>query len=280
MAEVSMAALVAAVRSGNWLISFPTDTVPALASRCDRGELIYAAKGRQPDKPLILMGAHPDQLWPFVRGSAAELEIWQAIAHRYWPGAVTLVLPAAELPPGLNPQNTGTIGLRVPAWPRAQTLLEQTGPLATTSINRSGEPPLTNLQAIATTFPQVLTLQGWELPPTPPQPSTVVQWQQGTWQILRQGAARESGFPALVLGIHLTRSNLLEELLQNFFLFFGNLAIGEHGINNLAVFLEGENFIFKGFFHKGFDLGCIHGRAPGHLFPIILPAGNGGLLSA
>lgn len=48
MAQVSMAALVAAVRAGNWLISFPTDTVPALASRCDRGELIYAAKERQP----------------------------------------------------------------------------------------------------------------------------------------------------------------------------------------------------------------------------------------
>lgn len=187
MAEVTMAALVAAVRSGNWLISFPTDTVPALASRCDRGELIYAAKGRQPDKPLILMGANPEQLWRFVKGTAAEFKQWQAIAERYWPGAVTLVLPAAELPVGLNPQNTGTIGLRVPAWPRAQTLLEQTGPLATTSINRSGEPPLTDLKAIAETFPQVLTLQGWELPPTPPQPSTVVQWQEGEWQVLRQG---------------------------------------------------------------------------------------------
>ncbi|XFA72598.1 L-threonylcarbamoyladenylate synthase [Thermosynechococcaceae cyanobacterium Okahandja] len=187
MAEVTLAALVSAVRSGNWLISFPTDTVPALASRCDRGDLIYAAKERQPDKPLILMGANPEQLWPFVRGTAAELQIWQSVAERYWPGAVTLVLPAAELPSGLNPQNTGTIGLRVPAWPMAQTLLEQTGPLATTSINRSGEPPLTQLAAIAATFPQVLTLHPWQLPTTPPQPSTVVQWQGGTWQVLRQG---------------------------------------------------------------------------------------------
>jgi len=187
MAEVTLAALVAAVRSGNWLISFPTDTVPALASRCDRGDLIYAAKERQPDKPLILMGANPEQLWPFVRGTAAELQVWQSVAERYWPGAVTLVLPAAELPSGLNPQNTGTIGLRVPAWPMAQTLLEQTGPLATTSINRSGEPPLTQLAAIATTFPQVLTLHPWQLPTTSPQPSTVVQWQGSTWQVLRQG---------------------------------------------------------------------------------------------
>ncbi|MDR7898214.1 L-threonylcarbamoyladenylate synthase [Thermosynechococcus sp. JY1334] len=187
MAQVSMAALVAAVRAGNWLISFPTDTVPALASRCDRGELIYAAKERQPAKPLILMGAHPEQLWPFVRGSAAEWEQWSAMAARYWPGAVTLVLPAAELPAGLNPLGTGTIGLRVPDWPPAQALLEQTGPLATTSINRSGQPPLIEWGAIAREFPQVLTLHPWQLPPTPPEPSTVVQWQSGEWHVLRQG---------------------------------------------------------------------------------------------
>ncbi len=187
MAQVSLAALVAAVRTGNWLISFPTDTVPALASRCDRGELIYTAKERQPDKPLILMGANPEQLWPFVRGSAAEWEQWSAMAARYWPGAVTLVLPAAELPPGLNPLGTGTIGLRVPDWPPAQTLLEQTGPLATTSINRSGQPPLIEVGAIAREFPQVLMLHPWQLPPSPPEPSTVVQWQAGTWKVLRQG---------------------------------------------------------------------------------------------
>ncbi|RMH65182.1 MAG: Sua5/YciO/YrdC/YwlC family protein [Cyanobacteria bacterium J003] len=187
MAQVSMAALVAAVRTGNWLISFPTDTVPALASRCDRGELIYTAKERQPDKPLILMGANPEQLWPFVRGSAAEWEQWLAMAARYWPGAVTFVLPAAELPPGLNPLGTGTIGLRVPDWPPAQALLQQTGPLATTSINRSGQPPLVELGAIAREFPQVLTLHPWQLPPSPAEPSTVVQWQSGQWHILRQG---------------------------------------------------------------------------------------------
>ncbi|WP_298615809.1 L-threonylcarbamoyladenylate synthase [uncultured Thermosynechococcus sp.] len=187
MAQVSLAALVAAVRTGNWLISFPTDTVPALASRCDRGELIYIAKERQPDKPLILMGANPEQLWPFVRGTAAEWEQWSAMAARYWPGAVTLVLPAAELPRGLNPLGTGTIGLRVPDWPPAQALLEQTGPLATTSVNRSGQPPLIELGAIAREFPQVLTLYPWQLPPTPPEPSTVVQWQAGEWHVLRQG---------------------------------------------------------------------------------------------
>lgn len=187
MAQVSMAALVAAVRTGNWLISFPTDTVPALASRCDRGELIYTAKERQPHKPLILMGANSEQLWPFVRGSAAEWEQWSAMAAHYWPGAVTLVLPAAELPPSLNPLGTGTIGLRVPDWPPAQALLEQTGPLATTSINRSGQPPLIELGAIAQAFPQVLTLHPWQLPPSPPEPSTVVQWQAGEWHVLRQG---------------------------------------------------------------------------------------------
>ncbi len=89
-----MSALVAGASSGQ-LVSFPTDTVPALAVRPDCSELIFKAKQRSQEKPLILMGAYPASVWSFVKGTDAEMTIWQQVAQKYWPGALTLVLPAS-----------------------------------------------------------------------------------------------------------------------------------------------------------------------------------------
>ena len=204
MPNVSLTELVAAVQAGE-LVSFPTDTVPALAAQPESGDRIFAAKERSPDKPLILMGASLGDLLPYVTGSEAELTQWSAIAAQHWPGALTLVLPASgRLPAAMNPQNTGTVGLRVPNHPLARHLLAHTGPLATTSANRSGQPPLETMAAIAASFPQVFTLTaaaqaeiyhalGGKVPPDDqPQgsglPSTVARWQGDGWEVLRSGA--------------------------------------------------------------------------------------------
>ncbi len=197
MTEVSMSTLVAGARSGQ-LVSFPTDTVPALAVRPDRSELIFAAKQRSQEKPLILMGASPESLWPFVTGTAAELEIWQQVAQRYWPGALTLVLPAStNVPAVMNPTDPTTIGVRVPNSRIAIAILSQTGPLATTSANRSGEPPLQTIAEIEAHFPDVLTLQPTELEAvqllTTGVPSTVAKWTGLCWEILRQGGVQLNG---------------------------------------------------------------------------------------
>jgi len=200
MALVSMETLVAGLRSGDYLGSFPTDTVPALAVRPDRGALVFAAKGRPPEKPLILMGATAADLWPFVVGEEAAWEQWQSMAEGYWPGALTLVLPASDrVPAAVNGRDRTTVGLRVPDCAIARTILSQTGPLATTSANRSGQPPLQTLAAIAAEFPDILTLSLPELdrattdqPEIPPsgQPSTVIKWTGNTWVVLRQGKVK------------------------------------------------------------------------------------------
>jgi len=157
--------------------------------------LIFAAKQRSQEKPLILMGAFAADLWPFVSGSAAELEIWQQVAQNYWPGALTLVLPAsAKVPTALNPTDPTTIGVRVPNSRIAIAILSQTGPLATTSANRSGEPPLKTMAEIERQFPEVLTLQLTEVktdqPVTTGVPSTVAKWTGVGWEILRQGGVQ------------------------------------------------------------------------------------------
>ncbi|MBD1941462.1 L-threonylcarbamoyladenylate synthase [Coleofasciculus sp. FACHB-712] len=192
MTQVSMAALIEGARSGS-LVSFPTDTVPALAVQPDRSELIFAAKQRRQDKPLILMGANALDLWSFVKGSPAEWQIWQQVADQYWPGALTLVLPASAcIPKSMNPSDPATIGLRVPNSGVALSILSQTGPLATTSANRSGEPPLERMAEIAAQFPDVLTLfpSESETTLTAGVPSTVAKWTGSGWEILRQGAVK------------------------------------------------------------------------------------------
>ncbi|MGV0104910.1 L-threonylcarbamoyladenylate synthase [Nostoc sp. DSM 114160] len=191
MTQVSLINLIAGARAGV-LVSFPTDTVPALAAMPEKAGLIFAAKQRSQDKPLILMAASAEDLWPYVKGSENEYKVWQELADKYWPGGLTLVLPASErLPKVMNPIDPTTIGIRVPNSAIAQTILAQTGPLATTSANFSGQPPLQTMTEIETQFPQVLTLATTEYQSEIPGmgiPSTVAKWTGINWQILRQGA--------------------------------------------------------------------------------------------
>lgn len=193
MAKVTLEELIAGVRAGV-VVSFPTDTVPALGVLPEKAALIFATKQRSQDKPLILMAAKAEDLWPYVRGSAGEYEIWQQVVNQYWPGALTLVLPASDrVPTAMNPNDPTTIGIRVPNSAIARQILSQTGPLATTSANLSGQPALETMAEIDTQFPEVLTLKSTDTElfrenTALSQPSTVAKWTGSNWQILRQGA--------------------------------------------------------------------------------------------
>ncbi len=193
MLKVSLPQLVDAARAGQ-VVSFPTDTLPALASKPEQAAEIYRLKHRQVHKPLILMAAKASELWPYVRGTSEEQEQWHFMAEQYWPGAITLVLPATGLHPiAMTPANPRTLGIRVPKNDLALEILAATGPLATTSANRSGQPPLRNADDISELFPQVQVLgtgdSGMEGERTvAPQPSTVVAWKGQDWQVLREGA--------------------------------------------------------------------------------------------
>jgi L-threonylcarbamoyladenylate synthase len=188
--QVSLDRLIVAAQTGN-LISFPTDTVPALATLPIHAELIFQAKQRSQDKPLILMVGEVADIWQFTKGTDRELEIWQAVADRYLPGALTMVLPAADLLPAvMNPRGDRTIGLRVPDCSIARSILRQTGALATTSANLSGAPPLLTMAEISDNFPQVFALDRDLNIPTAGQPSTVIGWDNFDWKLLRQGAIK------------------------------------------------------------------------------------------
>jgi len=202
MPQVSIHEWVRNVRSGQHLASFPTDTVPALAALPDAADLIYAAKSRSPEKPLILMAGDLTDLWGYVVGNPEERSHWQQVMDRYLPGALTLVLPASDrvslkMNPPLRSNQSRTIGVRVPNCDAARQLLRSTGPLATTSVNRSGQPALLRLDEIRSQFPDLYTLSDEALrsigiadpyQPASGQPSTVIRWTGNGWEILRQGA--------------------------------------------------------------------------------------------
>ncbi|MBE9221679.1 L-threonylcarbamoyladenylate synthase [Cyanobacterium stanieri LEGE 03274] len=169
------------------VVSFPTDTVPALGVAPEKADLIFELKQRSLEKPLILMTGDITDIWEYVEGSHQELKMWQEMAHKYLPGALTMVLPASsKIPVTMNPLNPTSIGVRVPNHTIAREILRQTGPLATTSANLSGEDALTDMGAIALKFPTVAVLNH-ENKITEAIPSTVIKWQNDNWQILRQG---------------------------------------------------------------------------------------------
>ncbi|MEC4985829.1 MAG: L-threonylcarbamoyladenylate synthase [Oscillatoria sp. PMC 1068.18] len=190
MPTVSPEQLISGAKSGK-LVSFPTDTVPALAAQPQASALIFAVKKRSLKKPLILMGATWEDFLPYLQGTAREREIWHEVASEYLPGQLTLILPASEqVPREMNPEEPTTIGVRIPKLKIAQEILAETQPLATTSANRSGEPPLEKMSAIAASFPEVLTLDYEQTETASGIPSTVAKWTGKGWEILRQGSVK------------------------------------------------------------------------------------------
>jgi L-threonylcarbamoyladenylate synthase len=124
------------IRAGR-LVAFPTETVYGLgANALDAAAVarIFEAKGRPSTSPLIVhvssieMARELVSEWP----DAAE-----ALARRYWPGPLTLVLPKQPRVPDIVTAGLETVGLRVPAHPIALELIRAAGvPIAAPSANR------------------------------------------------------------------------------------------------------------------------------------------------
>ena len=143
------------------------------------------------------MGASVNDLLQEVEGPChREVE---ALAERYWPGALTLVLPARDDGAGryLNPGGT-TLGCRIPACEQTRALLQISGPLATTSANRSGEPASMTAAEAALVFPDVAQLGPQPWPQPSGQASTVLVWEDdGRWRLVRRGAVIPAGVEVL-----------------------------------------------------------------------------------
>ena len=167
-------------------IIFPTDTLPAIGCLPKFSNTIYRYKKRDREKPLILMGSECKQLIDYVHESAKE--DYENIASKYWPGALTMVIPASEKQTSILTSNDLTLGLRIPNSYMAQTLIRETGPLLTSSANISGFKGSITIESIALDFPDVKILSPIPWGKSSGKASTIIFWKKsGDWRLIREG---------------------------------------------------------------------------------------------
>ena len=173
------------LRSGLPVI-FPTDTSPAIGCLPKFSNVIYEFKKRDKKKPLILMGSDRNQLIDYVHESAKE--DYDNIASKYWPGALTMVIPSSGQGSETITSNDHTIGLRIPNSFIAQSLLTEIGPLLTSSANISGFKGSITAEGIALDFPSlgILGPVPWEK--SSGKASTIISWENNRyWRLIRKG---------------------------------------------------------------------------------------------
>jgi len=167
-------------------IIFPTDTLPAIGCLPKFSNTIYDFKKRDRGKPLILMGSEHKQLIDYVHESAKE--DYDNIASKYWPGALTMVIPASEKQTKILTSNDLTLGLRTPNSYMAQSLMKETGPLLTSSANISGFKGSITVEGISLDFPTLKILGPIPWGKRSGKASTIIFWKKsGDWRLIRQG---------------------------------------------------------------------------------------------
>ena len=167
-------------------IIFHTDTLPAIGCLPKFSEIIYKIKKRDINKPLILMGSENFQFDDFVHKSA--LVDFKYMASRYWPGPLTIIIPIAEEKKSFLSSRDSTIGLRIPNSIMARFLINESGPLLTSSANISGIPTVTSAKEISISLPNVDILGPIPWEKSSGKASTIIAWvNRGKWKIIREG---------------------------------------------------------------------------------------------
>jgi len=192
---------VALLQAGG-LVAFPTETVYGLGADADRPEAvaaIFRAKGRPPAHPLILHVAQPAAAAAWARELPAAARV---LMQRFWPGPLTLVLPRAPRARDVVTGGQDTVGLRCPAHPWAQALLQALAAargdpqvaIAAPSANRYGRISPTSAAHVLADLGQKpqgavdLVLDGGRCPLGIE--STIVDFAGGAVRILRPGSIR------------------------------------------------------------------------------------------
>ena len=175
------------------VVGIPTDTFYGLAAdpfNLAAIEAVFQAKGRPETKALPILVNSVEQAVTLVRDVP---QIFLDLAHKFWPGALTLVLDATHRLPLKVTGNSGHVALR---WANSRVvtalIAELENPITGTSANLSGFPSCTNAQQIVKQMGQRLPLildaggTGATLA------STIVRIEDDSWSIVREGAIPDS----------------------------------------------------------------------------------------
>ena len=134
------------------IICFPTDTVYGVG--CLLGDeialdKIYDLKNRDLSKPLAILVPNSESIKPYVEDYSNTAK---TLMDKYWPGALTIIFNKKDGICDAFTRGLPTIGFRMPKSNVALAVLNKFGPLATTSVNISNQPPINSLEEILKYF--------------------------------------------------------------------------------------------------------------------------------
>ena len=176
-----------AVRAGE-VVVIPTDTVYGIgcdAFNNDAVDTLLATKRRGPDMPVpVLVGS-----WVTIQGLVREFtETAKTLVEAFWPGGLSIVVPEAPSLPWNLGDTRGTVLLRMPNQPLALELLQETGPMAVSSANISGNPPATTATEARQQFGDAVPIYLDGGTAEIGEPSTIIDLSGPAPRILREGA--------------------------------------------------------------------------------------------
>lgn len=190
-------ARVADIIKEGGLVVYPTDTIYGLG--CDimnkrSVEKVYQMKGKDRKHPLSFIC--PDL--KNIARYAIVSNVAYRLMKRILPGAYTIILPASREVPRLMLSKTATVGIRVPAHPVTQLLLENLeNPIVTTSVPSPEHTQFSDPQEIAHRLPFLDAIIDCGL--IAPEPSTVIDMTEDIPKLIRQGKGPLDAIPDLIV---------------------------------------------------------------------------------
>jgi L-threonylcarbamoyladenylate synthase len=190
---------IAALKAGE-LVVYPTETFYAIGADAFSSialQQLFLVKGREPGRPVGLIAADTAMAFSVAREIPIDA---RRLADAFWPGPLTLVLPARD---NIAPELTGAdgVGVRVSPNPVARALSAGIGkPITATSANLSGEAPASTLESARAALGEKVKvyLEGGNL--TASAPSTVVAVSGSGWKMVRVGAISLSQIAIVMAG--------------------------------------------------------------------------------
>lgn len=177
------------IRAGH-VLGMPTDTFYGLAAdpfNLRAVERVYEIKMRARHKPLSLLIEHMDQAEEFAKELPEDFYI---LARRFWPGPLTIIVPAGSHLPLKVTANTGNVALRVPAAEIPLAVVKAAGiPITATSANLSGAVECTTAEQVRDQLQERISIIVDGGPSPRSALSTIVQFDSdGSWHVIRDGA--------------------------------------------------------------------------------------------
>jgi L-threonylcarbamoyladenylate synthase len=188
--EAVIAAAAEAIRRGQ-VVAIPTDGLYSLVAdpfNLQAVGRVFAAKGRESARSLPLLVSDIGMAEELCAEASARFRL---LARVFWPGPLTLIVPASPKVPLRATGNTGRLGLRHSRSQVAQALLQRLNqPLIATSANMSGQPTCTSGIAVFGTMDGRLdlVLDGGTCPGLGP---TTIDITEPYWRIIKEGAVPE-----------------------------------------------------------------------------------------